>query len=71
MDGVVNNGAHLVTSFHDALDCPKEILERVLAVNLMAPINVIQTTGKKMVAAGRGGSIVNVSRYVYQLSCFL
>ena len=64
LDGVVNNAAYLIPSFEDALDCPREIIDASLAVNVMAPINIIQSTGKKMVAAGRGGSIVNISRYV-------
>ena len=70
MDGVVNNAANLVPSYQDALGCPKELLDYTLSVNLMAPINVIQSTGKKMIAAGRGGSIVNISRYVNFIICF-
>ena len=34
------------------------------STNYLGTINVIQSTGKKMVAAGNGGSIVNISRYV-------
>ena len=62
MDGVVNNAAEVLGAFQGALDCPKELLDKSLSVNIMGAINVIQSTGKKMVAAGKGGSIVNVSR---------
>ena len=61
MDGVVNN-AGVANPFIESLEVPKEIIERTLNVNLMAAINIIQLTGKKMKAAGKGGSIVNVSR---------
>ena len=62
MDGVVNNAAKVLGAYVSALECPKENIERYLNVNIMAVINVIQATGKKMVAAGKGGSIVNISR---------
>ena len=61
MDGVVNNAAYSDWNVGDAVDCPKEELEKALQVDVLAAINVIQSTGKKMVAAGKGGSIVNVS----------
>ena len=61
MDGVVNNAAYSDWNVHDAVDCPKEELEKAIQVDVLAAINVIQSTGKKMVAAGKGGSIVNVS----------
>ena len=60
LDGVVNN-AGVTPSFSDALDVTKESIENVLSVQLMAPINVIQVTAKKMIEAGKQGSIVNVS----------
>lgn len=63
MDGVVNN-AGVANPFIESLEVPKEIIERTLNVNLMAAINIIQLTGKKMKAAGKGGSIVNVSSVV-------
>ena len=62
MDGVVNNAALLFLEYVDALDCPKEMLDSYLSTNVMGAINVIQSAGKKMVAAGKGGSIVNISR---------
>ena len=62
MDGVVNNAALVPTSNQDALDCTKDVLDDVLLVNVLGAINIIQSTGKKMVTAGKGGSIVNISR---------
>ena len=62
MDGVVNNAGELVLAVEPALNCPKEVLDKAININLLGAINVIQMAGKKMVAAGNGGSIVNVSR---------
>ena len=60
LDGVVNNAAaERIKS--DAIDCAKESIEKDIAVNLIAPINVIQITAKKMIEAGKQGSIVNIS----------
>ena len=62
LDGVVNNAA--TATRNNALDSSKEELEKCLHVNVLAAINIIQSTGKKMATTGHGGSIVNVSRYV-------
>ena len=62
MHGVVNNAGEVVLAVESALDCPKEVMDRAININLFGAINVIQMAGKKMVAAGKGGSIVNVSR---------
>ena len=62
VDGVVNNAGELVLAVEPALDCPKTVLDRAININLLGAINVIQMTGKKMVTAGKGGSIVNISR---------
>ena len=62
LDGVVNNAA--TATRNNALDSSKKELEKCLHVNVLAAINIIQSTGKKMAATGHGGSIVNVSRYV-------
>ena len=64
MDGVVNNAAELPSELQESLEVPKEVLEKYQSTNVLGTINVIQSTGKKMVAAGNGGSIVNISRYV-------
>lgn len=60
MDGVVNN-AGVSYPWESSLDVSKELLDKTLNINLLAAINIIQVTGKKMVAAGKGGSIVNIS----------
>ena len=64
MDGVVNNAAYLILSFKEAFDYSKEDLEQAFQVNILGAINIIQSTGKKMVSTGKGGSIVNISRYM-------
>ena len=61
MDGVINNAA-TSNPWTPALDVPRDMVERTTNVNVLAAINIIQITGKKMVAAGIHGSIVNVSR---------
>ncbi|KAL4225524.1 hypothetical protein ACF0H5_016212 [Mactra antiquata] len=63
MNGIVNNAA-CGTGSVSALDLSRSNLEKSLNVNLFGPINVIQALGKKMVDAGNGGSIVNVSSVV-------
>ena len=64
LDGVVNNAAfgpqHM--GFANANDCPRKWYETALNTNTLAAINIIQTTGQKMIKRGKGGSIVNVSR---------
>ena len=52
LDGVVNNAAKVTTSTR-ALEADKETLDKMLCVNVMAPVNVIQVTAKKMIEAGR------------------
>ena len=61
MDGVVNN-AGVSYPWEKSLEVSRELLNKTLNINLLAAINVIQVVGKKMVAAGKGGSIVNISR---------
>ena len=65
MDCVVNNAAlHHVqgVQYVDSFDVSEAMLDEAFRVNLMAPINVIQATSKKMISAGKHGTIVNVSR---------
>ena len=62
LHGVVNNAAY-TDEFIDSIDMSKERLDHGISVNLMAPINIIQLTAKKMIEAGIHGSIVNISRY--------
>ena len=66
VDGVVNNAA-LFRSFTDTLEISKEMIDETMSVNVTAPINVIQNSAKKMIAAGKRGTIVNVSRYMYRV----
>ena len=60
IDGLVNCAAVLFKPT-PAVDVPRENLKKCQDVNLNAPINLMQVVGKKMVAAGKGGSIVNIS----------
>ena len=63
LDGVVNNAAAIIfTSELGGLGAKRESFEEALRVNTLAPINVIQSTARKMIEAGKHGSIVNVSR---------
>ena len=60
LNGLVNC-AGILFAPQKAVDTPKENLDKCMNVNLLAPINLMQIVGKKMVAAGKGGSIVNIS----------
>ena len=65
MDCVVNNAMLRKpqgVAGMDSTDVSESMLEEAFRVNLMAPINVIQATSKKMISAGKHGAIVNVSR---------
>lgn len=58
-DLVINNAAVYPSGF--LLDIDVAEWDRILDVNLRAPFLVAQGFAKAMIAAGRGGSIVNVS----------
>ena len=59
VDVVVNNaGTDRPTPF---LDVTPELLDDVLAVNVKGSFFVAQAAARRMVEAGRGGSIVNIS----------
>lgn len=59
LDGLVNcAGIYPVTGF---LDLGVEEWSAVIDINLRAPFLVTQAVARRMVAAGRGGSVVNVS----------
>jgi len=60
MDGLVNN-AGISYPWVASVDVPRDVIEKTMSVNLMAAINLTQIVGRKMVAAGRKGSIVNIS----------
>ena len=60
LDGLVNC-AGIITATLKAINTPRENLEKCINVNLLAAVNLMQVVGKKMIAAGKGGSIVNIS----------
>ena len=63
LDGVINNAFNNAQGYYEAaVEMPQNRLNTSLSVNLMAPINVIQVTAKRMIEAGKHGSIINVSR---------
>ena len=63
MDGVVNNAVYFPEILlAEALIQPKEVLNQAVNVNLLAPINIIQSTASKMIDKRKKGSIVNYSR---------
>lgn len=64
LDGLVNNAALTEELSGPALDVSKEVLQKMFETNLFASINTTQIIGKKMVAAKKPGSIVNVSSVV-------
>ena len=55
----MNCAAQLI--YGAAVDETKENIDSVLDVNLKAAINLMQEVGKRMIGAGKGGSIVNIS----------
>ena len=60
IDGLVNCAAIFGESI-SPLEVSKKNLDKFLDINLNAPINLMQVIGKKMIANGRGDSIVNIS----------
>ena len=65
LDCVVYNAAANTFPFTSSLEITKETLAATIDVSLLAPINVIQVTAKKMIEAGIHGSIVNVTGYYW------
>jgi len=61
LDHLVNNAGVLMTE--PFLDISKEIMSTQFNVNLGATINVSQVMAKSLIAAGRGGSIVNIASF--------
>ncbi|CAG7730777.1 unnamed protein product [Allacma fusca] len=59
VDYLVNNAGISITA--NFLDMKQQDLDAIYEVNLKAVINVSQVVAKKMIAAGKSGSIVNVS----------
>lgn len=59
IDLLVNNAG--VALLAPALELPREVFERTMAVNAYAPFRLAQHVARGLVARGRPGSIVNVS----------
>lgn len=59
VDIVVNNAGIAIWGTIDRM--PHEDWRRVIEVNLMGPIQILETFVPKMIEAGRGGHLVNVS----------
>jgi NAD(P)-dependent dehydrogenase (short-subunit alcohol dehydrogenase family) len=58
-DILVNNAA--IAPQYPALDLPGPVLSDVLSVNVEGPVGLAQAVARRLIAAGRPGSIVNVS----------
>jgi NAD(P)-dependent dehydrogenase (short-subunit alcohol dehydrogenase family) len=58
---VLVNNAGVVAGGGPLIDLPVEVLNTVLAVNVRGTFLVTQAVAKQMIAAGQGGSIVNIS----------
>ena len=67
LDGLVNC-AGVIFPPEKAVNVSKETIVKSLNVNLLAHINLMQEVGKKMMSAGKGGSIVNISSGLSQLA---
>ena len=59
LDILVNNAG--ICPFHDFLDMPVELVERVMRVNYIGTYLCSQAAARQMVAQGRGGSIIAMS----------
>lgn len=59
LDVLVNNAA-VTTRSEPLLEHSRELFEQVLTVNVMAPFLASQACARHLVAAGRGGRIVNI-----------
>ncbi|MFD1343171.1 SDR family NAD(P)-dependent oxidoreductase [Litorisediminicola beolgyonensis] len=59
IDVLINNAG--VIHQADFVDFPEEAFDRTLAVNLKAPFLLGQAAARAMIAAGKGGAIINMS----------
>ena len=59
LDLLVNNAA--ITALHPFLQTPVETVERLLRVNTLAPMALMQAFAAALIARGQPGAIVNVS----------
>jgi NAD(P)-dependent dehydrogenase (short-subunit alcohol dehydrogenase family) len=60
VDVLVNN-AGMSPLYPDLTSVTEELWDKVIAVNLKGPFRLTALVGARMVAGGRGGSIINVS----------
>ncbi len=60
VDVLVNN-AGMSPLYPDLTSVTEELWDKVIGVNLKGPFRLTALVGARMVAAGRGGSIINVS----------
>ncbi|MFI6297306.1 SDR family NAD(P)-dependent oxidoreductase [Nonomuraea sp. NPDC050790] len=60
VDVLVNN-AGVVAGGGPLVELPLEVFDRVVAVNLRGTFTVTQAVAARMIAAGRGGAVVNIS----------
>ena len=68
MNGLVNC-AGICHPVQNAMDVSKDNLRKCQAVDVDAPINLMQIIGAKMISGGNGGSMVNISSIGGE-SCF-
>jgi L-rhamnose 1-dehydrogenase len=59
LDILVNNAG--ICPFHNFLNMPEDLWDRVQAVNLKGPFLCSQAAANQMVAQGRGGRIISIS----------
>ena len=59
LDLLVNNAG--ITALHPFLQTPVETVERLLRVNTLAPLALMQAFAASLIARGQPGAIVNVS----------
>jgi len=60
IDGLVNNAA-IIWPMRPFLEEPPEEFRRLIDINVMGTVLGMQTAARAMIAAGNGGSIVNLS----------
>lgn len=59
LDIVVNNAG--IEKKFAFVDYPFEVMQKILAVNLMGPFLVAQAAARQMIKQGQGGRIINIS----------
>ena len=59
LDIVVNNAG--IEKKFDFVDYPTDVMQKILAVNLVGPFLVSQAAAKQMIQQGQGGRIINIS----------